>query len=180
MHYFRSPYVSNVTCKNRRESGEHYAPLDLQNLADQLEHETDVFEIGFNMGENLNYLRNSGVDVLGGVEFDPMFGTYGNKHFGLYENYKIILTNLDDWFKGEKVMFTFHWLENFSESDRQILLERIKANCDKVYFVENFIIDGAESVLGVQVYDSSSNRVEVDDRPADSESEPESNDSDES
>lgn len=180
MRYPRNPYVQNVTLKNLRESGQATdVSLELQNLADMLENESNVFEIGFNMGERLNYLKNLGISVLGGVEFDPIFGTYANKHYGVYDSFKIVLTSLDDWFQGEDVMFTYHFLDQFTFEERQVLITKIKESAKKVYFVESVIIEGAENVLGVQVYDSS-DRGEVDDRDEDSSFEQESDDSDKS
>lgn len=180
MIYKRNPYYNQIQAKNHRQDYLHIAPV-FQELIDALVDEKDVFEIGFDMGQRLVQLRNNSVDIAGGVEFEPMFGTYGNKHFGIYEGYQIVLTNIDDWFDvPHKVYFTYKFLEEFSEEDRVILIERIKELADKhnssVYFTERFNIPGTTRVGEIQVY-VNDNRVELDDRETDSETESEDNSS---
>jgi hypothetical protein len=151
LKYFKSPHKENFIRNNESWTPER----DLENLKNLLSKEKDIFEIGFNLGERLAYLN-----AIGGVEFDPMFGTYGNNHFQIYNKYIIHLTELNEWFQQKReVLYTYHWLENFNDEDRQILINKIKENCTgKIYFLENFKIEDTLDIDGVQIYDCSNRR----------------------
>lgn len=171
MIYKRSPYFQNVSAKNNRSQ---YLLLSdiLKEFIEVASEEEDFFEIGFNLGERITTLNKSGMNVVGGVEFDPMFGTYGNKHFGIYENYRIILTNLDDWFDSHhKNYYTYKFLEEFSDLERQVLTEKIKEMADKyssaVYFMERFNIPNTKRIGEIQIY-VGSNGIKIDDRDSSS------------
>lgn len=160
--YKKSPYYHNTNALNNRDQ---YTKIteELKCLSDLLEDESDIFEIGFGLGERLYTLKNLELDIVGGVEFDPFFGTFGNKHFAVYDNHKIILTTLSEWFDSKhEVYFTYYLLDNFDEPYKSVVLEKIlktaKENGSKVFFIENEEIPVTERKEGVQVYVANNGR----------------------
>lgn len=168
--YTRNPYYQNTHAQSHRSEYLEVTP-ELEELINLLDNEEDIFEIGFNLGERLKVLKEKDLDIVGGVEFDPFFGSFGQKRFNLYDHHKVLLASLQEWFDSKhKTYFTYYFLSDFDNDElREIILQKIlktaKDNNAKVFFIEKQDIPETKKVGKVQVY-ATSNGVKVDDRVA--------------
>lgn len=173
MKYTKDPYYLNSDLKNLKKNNKQILQEDFLSLADKLrlEKSSSIYEVGFDFGQRLDYLKND-FDNCGGVEFDPTFGLF-KKHYNLFDNgWKIHFTQLDFWNPIPRdLCFTYHFLDLFNEEDRNQLLEKMKV-FKKIYMVEDCDLnfeqykeDGIYVVTNEQLDDSEgdqkSNKAEL-------------------
>lgn len=141
MLYPKDAYYLNSDLINKKEKGLEIIDDNFQEMI-ELVKDKDVFEVGFDFGQRLYALEAAGVNVIGGVEFDPTFCLY-KKHVGLYDHgWDIRTTQLDLWEPiNRKCVITNHFLDLFNEEDRLILLEKLKSTSEELYLNEDCELD---------------------------------------
>lgn len=141
MMYPKDAYYLNSDLINKKEKGLEIIDDNFQEMI-ELVKDKDVFEVGFDFGQRLYALKVAGINVIGGVEFDPTFCLY-KKHVGLYDHgWDIRTTQLDLWEPiNRKCVITNHFLDLFNEEDRLILLEKLKSTSEELYLNEDCELD---------------------------------------
>src|SRR5690606_33283279 len=105
-----------------------------------------VYEVGFEFGQRLDYLENNGVSVIGGIEFNPIFGLY-SKHYDLYGNKKngkwdIRFIDINFWQPSKRdIVFTNHFLDQLDPNDVEIVLNKLVQSTQTLYMNENLELE---------------------------------------
>ena len=160
MKYPLSPYSMNTYYKREAKLGTVFvAENDIQEVDSEsmrelldiingLSEVKSVFEVGFGFGEALVNIQNLFDLEVGGVEFDPLFVSYGNNFFKINSNPKIkieIGVDPGQWtpFANEyDVVIVGSWVNLLNNRDREAIIHKAKN------MAKNFVVMSSNSERG--------------------------------
>jgi hypothetical protein len=134
MNYNKNVYYLNTELKNKTSDNQEEEFLELVNLLIDNE-ESEIYEVGMEFGQRLDYIEKYGLSVVGGMEFDPVFSIY-TKHVDLNNRgWKLDYKELEDFsLEEQKTIICYKLLENV-DGNHQQLIEKIKNKCETLYIV---------------------------------------------